>query len=305
MKETLKIVIGTRKSLLARAQARLVKERLAGMFPQYCFVLKGIVTSGDRLRRWPLGESKGLFVKEIESALRTGKIDLAVHSMKDLPVEAPEGLEIAAVTKREAWQDVLVSNFSARLAELKKGARVGTSSPRRKIQLLDIRPDLKVKDIRGNLDTRLRRLKERRFDAIVVAAAGLYRLKREKDISEILRAEIMLPAPGQGALGIQIRSEDTRMKKIVKKLDHRKTRIEVKAEREFLKKMGGGCRAPVAVLARVIEGELVLNAAAAGEDLKFLARVSLRGRRDEGPKLAAILAGKIKRKLERENARNG
>jgi hydroxymethylbilane synthase (EC 2.5.1.61) len=227
------IVVGTRKSLLALTQTKIVVSRLRGLFPAYRFVLKGIITSGDRLKSWPENQGKGLFVKEIEEALLSGSIDMAVHSMKDVPVELPDVLEIAAVPRRLNPADVLISRDNLSLSALKKGSRIGTSSPRRKTQIQAFRPDLRVCDIRGNLDTRLKKLESGIYDAIVLAAAGVQRLGWEKRISEYIPVDTICPAPAQGALGIEVRKHDARMQAVVSRLNHRPTRIAVTAERNF------------------------------------------------------------------------
>lgn len=244
------IIIGSRMSLLAKQQANIVIRMLEKIYPEYKFIIKGIVTSGDRLSNWTGEQTKGLFVKEIEEALLCNKIDLAVHSMKDLPVEIPKGLKIAAITKRLKVNDVLISKNGKKLTHLKKSACIGTSSLRRKMQLLLYRPDFIVQDISGNLDTRLKKLKQGKYDAIIVAAAGLLRMKWQNNITEYISQKIMLPAPAQGALGIEVRKDDLFLKKIVSKLNHRQTYIEVTAEREFLKAMGGGCRVPIGAFAK-------------------------------------------------------
>jgi len=263
MKDKYTIIVGTRKSLLAMTQTQIIINELKVLFPEYKFLVKKIITTGDRLKKWPQNQAKGFFVKEIEQALLSKKIDFAVHSMKDLPVDSTKGLEITAIPKRQKSNDVLISRSKKSLKKLKKSCLIGTSSPRRKAQLMCYRPDLKVKDIRGNLDTRIKKIKAGEFDAIVVAAAGLIRLGWGHLAYESLSAKIMLPAPGQGALGIQARSNDLKTKKILKKIDHAKTRFEVTAEREFLKAMGGGCRVPIGALARINRGCLKLQAVVA------------------------------------------
>lgn len=259
MKKTDKIIIGSRKSILAMTQANLVVNSLKKIFPNNTFVIKKIITSGDRLKKWPKEQIKGLFVKEIEQALLARTIDIAVHSMKDLPVDLPKDLEIVAVTKRVDTRDVLISNSGKRLAGLAKQSCVGTSSPRRKAQLLLYRPDIKVVDIRGNLDTRLKKLKNNQCDAIIVAAAGMIRLGWQDLISEYISEDVILPAPGQGVLGIQVRKQNKKIKNMVKLLNHQQSRIQVTAEREFLRSMGGGCRVPIGALAKIRGGVLKLE----------------------------------------------
>jgi len=265
------VIVGTRKSLLAKRQTERVILDLKKIFSQLKFLTKEIETSGDRQKNFIPSDLKGVFVKEIEEALIAGKIDFAVHSLKDLPVDITPGLEIAAICKRCDPRDVLISRNGSKLDKLKKGSQIGTSSPRRKLQLLFYRPDLNVIDIRGNLDTRLRKLKERKYDAIIVAAAGLVRLGWQELITQYISFDIMLPAPGQGALGIQIRKKDKRMKDIIKKLNHETSSLEVSAERAFLKAMGGGCRMPIAALAKIKGSKIKLEGVAAtGKNLTLI-----------------------------------
>jgi hydroxymethylbilane synthase len=254
------VVIGTRGSALARWQAEHVAEQLRerhdGLHVELCI----IKTRGDNVLDVPLARvgGKGLFVKEIEQALLAGEVDLAVHSVKDLPTEGVEGLELSAIERREDPRDVLVSR-SGLLAELPEHARVGTSSLRRRCQLLHIRSDLVIRDLRGNVNTRLRKLDEGLFDAVVLAAAGLLRLKRADQITEFLEPERMIPAVGQGALGIQTRSDDKEIHQTVADLHHEPTAVRVRAERALLGRLGGGCQVPIAGHARIEGQSLVLD----------------------------------------------
>ncbi|MCG2712640.1 MAG: hydroxymethylbilane synthase [Candidatus Omnitrophica bacterium] len=295
-----KIIAGSRKSLLAMRQSKIVVEKLSKIFPEYNFEIRGIVTSGDRLKTWPKKQAKGMFVKEIEEALIKGKIDFAVHSMKDLPVDIHDGLEIAAVTKRAEYSDVLISRNAEKLSKLEKGSCIGTSSPRRKMQLLLIRPDLKIADIRGNLDTRLKKLEKGDYDAIVVAAAGVLRLGWPGRITEYLGQNIMLPAPAQGALGIQIRKDDKKIGPIIRKLNSNKTEIEVTAEREFLRAMGGGCRVPIGALATIKAGNLHLEAIVIRNKSNFC-RTAVIGSKKFPKRAGKKLAKKIKSLLKKES----
>ncbi|MFH1460638.1 MAG: hydroxymethylbilane synthase [Candidatus Omnitrophota bacterium] len=300
-----KIIIGTRLSCLAMAQAKSVLAELKKMFPKYSFSLKGIVTKGDRLKKMPKKLTKGLFVKEIEKALIKKKIDIAVHSMKDLPIEMPEVLEIAAITRRIDYRDVLISKNAKKLAHLKKGAVVGTSSPRRKMQILLLRPDLVIKDIRGNIDTRIKKLKQGNFDAIILAAAGILRLGLKDLITEYLPCRVMLPACGQGSLGIQVRKKDIQMRRIAKKINHQKSNIEITAEKEFLKTMGGGCRVPFAALAQVQGGKFTIIGIAASDKNKIVVKDKI----SSAPKYfklnARKLANQIKQNLlSKKNEKN-
>lgn len=253
-----KIIIGTRSSKLALWQAGFVKAELNRLYPDIEIELNKIKTTGDKILDVPLAQvgGKGLFVKEIEEALLGDKADIAVHSMKDVPTEFPEGLHLAVICEREDPRDALISqmqNLKFKIKNFKylpKGAIIGTSSLRRACQLLSLRPDLKIEQLRGNLDTRLRKLDEGRFHAIILAAAGLKRLGLEKRITEILPFEISLPAIGQGAVGVECRIDDEFINKVIAPLDHPETAVCVKAERAFLKKLEGGCQVPIAAHAR-------------------------------------------------------
>jgi len=257
------IRIGTRGSPLALAQAHELKARLmaAHGLAEGDFDIHVIKTSGDRIQDRPLSEAggKGLFTKEIEEALLAGSIDLAVHSMKDLPSVLPEGLVIAAVLPREDVRDAFLSPRFASLAEMPAGAVIGTSSLRRHAQVLRLRPDLKVVGFRGNVETRLRKLAEGVADATFLAAAGLNRLGLADRIAAVMEVDQMLPAVAQGAIGIEICADDQRAADLVAPLNHADTSICVTAERAFLAKLEGSCRTPIAGLARLESGEIVLD----------------------------------------------
>jgi hydroxymethylbilane synthase len=250
--------IGTRGSPLARWQAEHVAGRLQelGVATELVF----IATQGD-VRTGPLGQigGVGLFTKEIQRALLAREIDVAVHSLKDLPTDRVEGLMLGAVPERESPGDVLVARASPDFASLPAGSRIGTGSLRRRTQLLHARPDLEVLDIRGNVDTRLRKLEEGEFDAIVLAEAGLSRLGLSNRITQVLPKELILPAVGQGALGIEIRSDDERAQQAVAPLDHPITHAAVVAERSLLAELRGGCLAPVGAWCRMEGSELRLD----------------------------------------------
>lgn len=286
------VVIGTRGSALALRQAELVAGLLAaaGVTPR----LEAIRTTGDRIADVPLARvgGKALFVKEIEEALHAGRVDLAVHSMKDVPTELSAGLVLAAVPGREDPGDVLLSRTGAPLAGLPRGAVVGTSSLRRQAQLLAHRPDLSVVPLRGNLDTRIRKLEGEGLDAIVLAAAGLRRLGLESRICERLAPEVCLPAVGQGALGVEIRApgaegmaerqsdrgtRDARIAALVGRLDDPDTHRAVRAERAMLLRLGGGCQVPIAGHAVVAAGEIWLRGLVATVDGRRLVRAEGRG----------------------------
>lgn len=247
------ITIGTRGSQLALWQAQFVKEQLAHHFPDVEVNLKIIKTTGDTvLDRSLVGLGKGVFTKEIEIALHNGEIDLAVHSLKDLPTELPEGLCIGAIPTRDDPRDVLVTSNGSSLEKLQSGAKIGTTSPRRKAQLLHIRPDLRVVDVRGNVDTRLRKLQETDLDGIILAAAGMKRLQKEDCITQYFDTEQMVPAVGQGALAIEVRDNDSIVEKLLDPLNDKATAAEITAERTLLECLGGGCQLPIGAYARHI-----------------------------------------------------
>ena len=256
----LPLVIGTRASALARWQTDRVIARLRAAWPDLDYRVKLLSTSGDRIQDKPLSEigGKGLFTSELEDAVRSGEIDLAVHSLKDLPIDDAPGLTIGALCEREDARDVLIARDSWTLASLPAGARLGTSSLRRSAQLLAVRPDLKVLPLRGNVDTRVHKLMQAEYDAIVLAAAGVLRLELAHHVTEYLPFEVMLPAPGQGALAVQCRVDDTPTLKLLALLDDPTVRAAVTAERTFLKDLGGGCSAPVAAYALEATGRSAL-----------------------------------------------
>lgn len=262
------LVVGTRGSALAMWQARWIVVQLAEKRPDLRLRIEKIQTEGDVRTGPPLWQigGTGLFVKEIEKALLEGRIDLAVHSMKDLPSSMAAGLALAAVPEREDPRDVCVSRHGLPLAKLAVGARVGTSSSRRRAQLLAFRPDLEIVPLRGNVDTRLRKAEGEDLDAVVLAAAGLGRLGYGDRITEHLPLEMCLPAPGQGALAVQVRAGDEELIEVLSVLDHPATRRSTEAERTFLRVMGGGCQLPMACLCRMEGGGLVMDALVAGQD---------------------------------------
>jgi hydroxymethylbilane synthase len=273
MRESLRSVservrIGTRGSPLALRQAELVAEGLRHAWPGLAVEVVAIRTSGDRLPEANLATvgGKGLFVKEIEEALLDGRVEVAVHSLKDLPAVRPRGLVLAAFPEREDPRDVLVSRTGKPLADLPAGARVGTSSLRRRIQLLSARSDLVVEALRGNVETRLRRLDEGRCDAVVLAAAGLRRLGLAPPGASMLEAETVLPAVGQGTLAVETQEADHLTRRRVGALDHPETRRASLAERAFLEAIGGSCTTPLAAYARLRAGRLGLDAFLATPD---------------------------------------
>ncbi|MDD3654602.1 MAG: hydroxymethylbilane synthase [Desulfotomaculaceae bacterium] len=289
------IVVGARESNLALRQAEWVTERLREINPKYRYSTKGIRTLGDRYLDVALSKigDKGLFTKELELALQHGEIDLAVHSMKDLPVVLPEGLLIGAVCRRENPSDALVARHGLKLADLPAGAIVGTSSLRRCAQLLYYRSDLKIVNLRGNINTRLRKLAEEGLDAAVLAYAGLHRLGLEKHITQLLPFELCLPAVGQGALGVEIRGKDEEVRELISGINDDQTRAAITAERALLERLEGGCQAPVGALG-VAEGDhLSLEGVVAALDGSQLIRASLTGSTKEPTTLGVRLAEKL------------
>lgn len=256
------IVIGTRGSKLALWQAEHIAGRIRERYPAIEVTLKKIVTTGDKILDVPLAKigGKGLFTKELENAMLSGEIDLAVHSLKDMPTELPEGLMLAAITTRADACDAFVSLRYASLDELPQGAKVGTSSLRRRAQILKYRPDLQTVDLRGNLDTRIKKLENQEMDAIILAAAGLKRLGLEKYITQILSAKICLPAVGQGALAIETRQDDPEVLSVLEFLNDSGTIAAVTAERAYLREVQGGCQVPVGVYGQINGDQLLLEA---------------------------------------------
>jgi len=287
--------IGTRGSRLAMTQSAMVARALEAANPGLRAELVKITTSGDRLRRAPLPEvgGKGLFTREIEERLLAGDIHLAVHSLKDLPTDLPEGLALLAVPERAPANDALVSPGGLSLAELPPGSRVGTSSPRRAAQLLAARPDLEVVPIRGNLDTRLRKLASGDYDAIVVALAGLERLGLRDARCHVLSFEEMLPAPGQGALAVEGPAGVEWLRETVAPIAHHPTALAVRAERAVLKALGGGCALPLGTYAEVSGQRLAIRAVVASEDGKRGCRAEASGPADELDHLSRQVAARL------------
>jgi hydroxymethylbilane synthase len=293
-----KVVIRTRGSKLALWQAEWVKSELQRMNPGLEVELNKIKTTGDKILDVPLAKvgGKGLFVKEIEEALLRGEADLAVHSMKDVPTEFPEGLHLAVICEREDPRDAFIARIEngqfaiGGFKDLPRGASVGTSSLRRSCQLLNIRPDLTIMQLRGNLDTRLRKLDEKEFDAIILAAAGVKRLGWAKRITEVLDPEISLPAIGQGAIGIECRTGDSFINKLISPLNHTETSVCVRAERACLKRLEGGCQVPIAAYARLAGGKIVIDGLVGSVSGDRLVRAHFEGRPEEYESLGKTLA---------------
>jgi hydroxymethylbilane synthase len=293
------LVIGSRGSKLALTQAGMIKGELEALTPSIEIRIEIIKTSGD-VKTDPLSiiGGKGVFTKELEEALLAGLIDIAVHSLKDLPTVIPERLAIAAICKREDPRDALVlsgklKSSSSSLEALPKGATVGTSSPRRLAQLQHLRGDLVIKDLRGNVDTRLRKLDEGQYDALVLACAGLRRLGLEQRISAPLPTSQMLPAVGQGALGIETRADDVSTIDAVGKLDHKFTRLACMAERAFLRSLGGGCELPIAAYAAVREKRIRLDGLVIERQGKEIVRDRISGGFEEAEALGARLGKQL------------
>jgi len=317
------VIIATRGSKLALWQANWIKAAIEKENPDITVDLKKIKTTGDKILDVPLAKvgGKGLFVKEIEEALLSNSADLAVHSMKDVPTALPEGLHLVSICKREDPRDAFVSQIQENSTgetifkipdfdNLPEGATVGTSSLRRMCQLLKVRPDLKISQLRGNLDTRVRKLDEGQFDAIIVAAAGMKRLDMANRITQKLPVDISLPAIAQGAVGIECRTDDEFINKLLRFLNHLETSICVSAERAFLKKLEGGCQVPIAAYARLINpSSIFIEGLVGSESGETILRNSMEGRAEEaesiGIRLAEDLiskgAGKILEEVYRRN----
>ena len=289
------VKIGTRGSQLALWQANWVKSELSARHPQVNVELVIIKTKGDKILDVPLAKvgGKGLFVKEIESALLSGQVDIAVHSMKDMPAEIPSGLTVGAIPERETPWDALVSRNGERLADLSKGSRIGTSSLRRAAQLKNAHPTLEIEPLRGNLDTRLRKLHDQKLAAIVLAAAGLQRLGLDHHITEIMGLGVMVPAVGQGALCIEIRANDPFIGPLVAELNHESTHTAVLAERAFLKRLEGGCQVPIAGYARLEAGKVKLTGLVADLNGREMIRKDITGDPGDAAVMGVSLAEQL------------
>ena len=287
--------IGTRGSKLALTQSEWVKKKIEGKHPHAQVQLVRIKTTGDKILDSPLAKigGKGLFVKEIEEALLNKRVDLAVHSMKDVPAALPEGLILATFPEREDPHDAFVSIECPNLDQLPQGARVGTGSLRRAAQLLHIRPDLELLPLRGNVDTRLRKLEAGEFQAIILAAAGMRRLGFEDRISQLFSTEQILPAIGQGALGLEVRHGDDETIGLINFLNDEETQVTVKAERAFLKELEGGCQVPMAAFSRLNGGRLDLEGLVAELDGSKIIRDRITGARNEAEDMGIRLARRI------------
>ncbi|CAH0346333.1 hydroxymethylbilane synthase [Bacillus sp. CECT 9360] len=298
-----KIIVGSRRSKLAITQTNWVIDQLKQLGVPFEFEVKEIVTKGDQIQDVTLSKvgGKGLFVKEIEQAMLNKEIDMAVHSMKDMPAVLPDGLTIGSIPPREDYRDALISKNHIPFEELKEGAVIGTSSLRRSAQLLHRRPDLEIKWIRGNVDTRLEKLANEDYDAIILAAAGLSRLGwKQEVVTQFLEADLSLPAVGQGALSIECREDDLELLAELKKLTCEETRLAVEAERAFLDKMEGGCQVPIAGLGTVKEdGAVSLAALVASPDGQTIYKEVVEGKNpiEVGKEAARLLSGRGAKEL--------
>lgn len=289
------LIIGTRQSLLAMWQSNYIAGRLREEYPGCEVTLKKIVTKGDRILDVPLAKigGKGLFTKEIEQELLDGTIDLAVHSLKDMPTVLPEGLCLTAITERANSGDAFVSNKYNSIEELPEGSVLGTSSLRRRAQLLARRPDLKIVDLRGNVDTRLKKLDEGQMDAIILAAAGLTRLGHADRIKEIIPQSYCLPAVGQGALAIECRTDNFKVRQMLDFLNDTGTKQATDAERAFLGLLEGGCQVPIGVHAEVNEGRIAMEAVIASLDGSTVLRDTAEGNAADAVTLGRTLGQKM------------
>lgn len=293
MKRTIRL--GTRGSQLALWQANWVKSKVEERNEGLTVELVKIKTTGDKILDVPLAKvgGKGLFVKEIEEALLDNRIDFAVHSMKDVPTNLPQGLHLACITEREDPRDVVISRNGSKLADLPKGAKIGTASLRRQAQVLNIRPDFEIVQLRGNLDTRIKKLTEVGLDAILLAGAGIKRMGWVDKITEYLEPETVLPAIGQGALGIETRDDNEEINRVVAFFDHHITSVSVCAERALLRRLEGGCQVPIAAYGTVKNGRLKLVGLVGSTDGKDIVKDSLEGPEEEAEELGVKLAERL------------
>lgn len=299
-KKTFKIA--TRKSPLALWQAYYVRDRLLAEHEGLEIELVTMLTQGDKILDTPLAKvgGKGLFVKELEAGMLEGRADLAVHSMKDVPVEFPDGLGLAAILPREDPRDALISNKYSSIDQLPEGARVGTSSLRRQCQLNARRPDLEILDLRGNVNTRLKKLDEGKYDAILLASAGVKRMGWADRITELLPPEQFLPAIGQGAIGIEIREDDDHVRGLVGELNDQQTAIRVTAERALNEALQGGCQVPIAGYSEISHGVILLRALVGRPDGSELVQGVISGKPEDAAELGQVLADDLLSRGARE-----
>ncbi len=289
------IKLGTRGSLLATTQSTWVKNQIETEHSDITVELVKIVTKGDKILDVPLAKvgGKGLFVKELEEALMRSEVDLAVHSMKDVPSELPDSLHLGITPEREDPRDAFISNDYSSFRDLHQGAKVGTSSLRRRAQLARLRPDLVIEDLRGNLDTRLRKLDEKQYDAIILASAGLNRLGMSKRAAGYFSTSEMLPAVGQGALGIELRRNDDELLNCLSFLNHEDTAVTVRAERAFLFRLEGGCQVPIGAFCTVDGDRLHLTGLIASIEGDNVITKSMNGTRSEAETMGVSLAEEL------------
>ncbi|MBI2864505.1 MAG: hydroxymethylbilane synthase [Chloroflexi bacterium] len=290
-----KVLVGSRESVLAMWQTKWVVGELRRLNGGTEFEIVGIKTEGDKVREVPLAQigGRGVFVKELEKALAEGRIDIAVHSMKDVPSDVPEEFVLTSVGEREDIRDVLVSRLGLTLDLLPRGARVGTSSVRRAAQLLSRRPDFQIVDLRGNVDTRLRKATQADYDGVILAAAGIKRLGLDGQITQYIPTDICLPAVGQGAMAVETRSDERFLHEIVSRITHEPTQFAILAERAFLRRMEGGCSIPVGAYARLENGDLVMEGMIASVDGRRLLRLGESARSELAEELGDRLAKRI------------
>jgi hydroxymethylbilane synthase len=291
--KTLRII--SRESPLAMWQAHYVRDQLQIIEPGLDIEIIGITTQADRFLQQSLSSmgGKGAFVKELEQALIDKQADIAVHSMKDVPIELPDGLAISAILRRENVSDALVSTRYQKLEDMPNGVKIGTSSLRRCSQLKQYRPDFDIKEIRGNVGTRMKKLEQGEFDALILASAGLIRLGLDQHIAEMISHEIILPAVGQGALGIETRVDDELVCDLLAKIEHRDTRICVEAERAVSGTLNGGCHAPIAAYADINQEEIYLQAMVGQVDGKIILKKSVNGMKEDALQLGQQLAEQL------------
>ena len=299
-----KWILGTRGSKLALRQTEIVIGRLEGFYPDYQFVAEIIKTTGDTIWDKPLHliGGKGLFVKEIEEALLAGRIDMAVHSVKDMPVELPQGLLLGAVLERENPCDAFISVAHERFADVGPGGRIGTGSLRRKAQILHLNREVEVVPIRGNVDTRLRKLREQGLDAIVLACAGVRRMGFAEHIKEVLSFDMMVPPSGQGAIGIETRDE-IQLLDLLRPLNHAQTMFEVSVERKLQALIGGGCSVPLGINASLTQEALTIHSAFGTEEGELLVKQRVEGLPDEADTLISASLKPIQAAQEKLSAK--
>jgi len=273
----------------------MIASELERRNPGISVELVEIVTKGDKILDVPLAKvgGKGLFVKEIEDAMLDGRVDMAVHSLKDVPAELPDGLEVSVFPEREDFRDAFISNCATSFTDLPKNATVGTSSLRRMSQIRSVRPDLDIRSLRGNVDTRLRKLEDGEYDAIILASAGLNRLGLSERITSLVEPDMMLPAVGQGCLGIEFRADDQEMRSILSTIHHEETALCVRAERAFLLRLEGGCQVPIGALASVSNGRIVIEGFVGNEDGSTMIRKRGEGSVDSPEDVGIRLADEI------------